>query len=645
MAGKLASRPLARGWWTLSQLLLRRLLAVAVCVLAAGCHEEGTVKVAGIRISGNEAFKTSELTKILATRKSGWLPWAPRHYFDRAEFDADLKRIQAFYADRGYPRAQVSGVDVTFNADRTAVTVGIRIEEGEPTIVDAVRFEGFEVLPETPRAQLDSAPLAAGQPRDRDAVRATRDLSARLLRDDGYAKAAVTVREEPVASSERVNVIFHAEPGPKMTFGDVTITGLAQVGENVVRRELAFAPGDVYRERLIQRTQRRLSRLELFELSNVTPRLEQATGDQVPVRITIAEGKPRRLELGVGYGSEEKARASIEWKHLNFTGGARQADVDAKWSSIDRGVRLMFTEPYFRRSGLSATVSTSAWRTNQTTYDSESYGGRASLLYRTDSGFAARRPTTRYEFRMGYGYEYLRYGITAASLDDLSRREERIALGLDPDTGRAVGVLATIDADIQRASLDQTLDPRRGTVMKLHLERAAKFLAGTYSYTEMVVEGRGYLPIGSSVVIAGRARYGTLGSADPSNVPFAKRYFLGGSTSIRGWGRYQVSPLGAEGLPVGGRTMLDVSGEVRFPIRGKISGVLFADGGNVWPSDWEAHLRDLRWAAGPGLRYQTPIGAVRVDLGFQINRIPGLIINGNPEARHYRLHFSIGQSF
>ena len=128
-------------------------------------------------------------------------------------------------------------------------------------------------------------------------------------------------------------------------------------------------------------------------------------------------------------------------------------------------------------------------------------------------------------------------------------------------------------------------------------------------------------------------------------MPFAKRYFLGGSTSIRGWGRYQVSPLNVDGLPVGGRTMLDVSGEVRFPIRGKISGVLFADGGSVWPSDWESHPRDLRWAAGPGLRYQTPIGAVRVDLGFQLNRMSGLIINGNPEARHYRLHFSIGQSF
>ena len=88
-----------------------------------------------------------------------------------------------------------------------------------------------------------------------------------------------------------------------------------------------------------------------------------------------------------------------------------------------------------------------------------------------------------------------------------------------------------------------------------------------------------------------------------------------------------------------------MSTEARLGLRGKISGVLFVDGGNVWADSWMVQPRDLRWAAGPGLRYDTPIGPVRIDLGIQLNPIQGLLINGIPEGRRWRIHFSIGQAF
>ncbi len=144
---------------------------------------------------------------------------------------------------------------------------------------------------------------------------------------------------------------------------------------------------------------------------------------------------------------------------------------------------------------------------------------------------------------------------------------------------------------------------------------------------------------------ANRARSGTLAGSDGALIPFYKRYFVGGSSSVRGWGRYQVSPLSPAGLPIGGRTMMEVSTEARFGIRGKLSGVVFVDGGNVWREPWDVQLSDLRWAVGPGLRYDTPIGPMRVDLGVQLNPIDGLVIEGNPEKRKWRVHFSIGQAF
>jgi outer membrane translocation and assembly module TamA len=128
-------------------------------------------------------------------------------------------------------------------------------------------------------------------------------------------------------------------------------------------------------------------------------------------------------------------------------------------------------------------------------------------------------------------------------------------------------------------------------------------------------------------------------------VPFAKKYFLGGATSVRGWGRYEVSPLGGSGLPIGGNSMLAFSSEARMSLRGSLGAVLFLDAGNVRSGDWDFRLRDLRYAVGPGLRYQTPVGPIRFDMGYQLNPIEGLLVNGTEQARRWRIHFSIGQAF
>jgi outer membrane translocation and assembly module TamA len=128
-------------------------------------------------------------------------------------------------------------------------------------------------------------------------------------------------------------------------------------------------------------------------------------------------------------------------------------------------------------------------------------------------------------------------------------------------------------------------------------------------------------------------------------VPFSKKLFLGGATSVRGWGRFEVSPLGGSGLPIGGNALIAASSEARVQIKGNFGGVLFIDAGDVWPNIADIDLEDLRYAAGLGLRYQTPVGPVRFDFGYQLNRIEGLQVNGQPESRHWRIHFSIGQAF
>ncbi len=241
-------------------------------------------------------------------------------------------------------------------------------------------------------------------------------------------------------------------------------------------------------------------------------------------------------------------------------------------------------------------------------------------------------------------HEYLRYGITQEGLDDQSSRIERIALGLDPVTGRGAGTLAAIDIDAERNVVDNLLDPHRGLTAAVHFEHAAPWLFGSYRFDEVTGDLRSYVPVGSSV-LAMRVHAGSVYAGSPQTVPFSELYFLGGAMSERGWGRFEISPLDPNGLPVGGRTFAEGSVELRMPVTPKMTVVGFVDAGDVKLESGSFRALTPRTDVGAGLRYNTQIGVVRVDYGYQLNPIPGLVINGNPEVRHWRIHFSIGQAF
>ena len=619
------------------------LLLFAIALGGAACHEDSGVAVKSLTFKGNSAFDDSRLKAVLATRQSGWFPCSAKHDFDRAEFENDAKRLQAFYADRGYPNMRIVGVDVKLNNAKSAVALTITLDEGQPIVVDSVAFQGFDDLPVSIKSALKDAPLKAGQPDDRENVRSTRDLGARLFRDSGYPHAAVSVSEQTTAPSH-VAIVVKAEPGAMATFGDTSITGVESVSDRVVQRELEYRPGSLYRESDVVRSQQRLIELGLFQFAHIAPASDDAALTQIPMTVTVKEGPPRQLKLSGGYGSEERVRGTVEWTHLNFLGDARQFTTSAKWSSIDRGLKFNVTQPYVGRRGLSLTGSATAWHTSELTYDSNTYGGRATLVYRRDAGLSGPREPVHRELRVGYVHEYLSYGITQ-SLGDLSLRAERIALGLNPDTGRQVGTISAVDVDAERSSMDDSLNPHRGTLVSAHLEDAFHALGGTYHFQEIVLEGRVYMPFGKTLIWANRLRSGNLFAASVDDMPFSSRYFLGGSTSVRGWGRFEISPLDPQGQPIGGRSFVEASSELRFPVRGNLSGVAFLDAGQVSAESTLFNLSGMQYAVGPGVRYLTPIGPIRVDLGMQLNPIPGLLINGVPETRHWRLHFSIGQAF
>ncbi|HUK33310.1 MAG TPA: outer membrane protein assembly factor, partial [Vicinamibacterales bacterium] len=338
-----------------------------------------------------------------------------------------------------------------------------------------------------------------------------------------------------------------------------------------------------------------------------------------------------------GYGTEEQARIEAQYHRLNFLGGGREAGVRARWSSLDRGVQLDFTQPYLFEPHTSLHVVGQQWYSYTPAYNSTTTGVTTGATYRLRQNTTASLSVTS---------EYDTSSIAPSVQNNAQLRNNLIALGLNPDTNEQRGQLNSIKIEGHHSTADNILNPHSGYQLTLAFEQAGQLLPGTFKFTQVTGEARHYLPFGTRVVWANRAQFGNLAAAtsDPATVPFSRKFFLGGANSIRGWGIYEVSPL-ADGLPVGGNSMFLFSSEARAIIHGNFGAVAFLDTGNVWANSWAVNLGDLRYAVGSGLRYTTPVGPLRIDFGYQLNPIPGLLVNGSPQTRRWRVHFSIGQAF
>ena len=498
--------------------LFRLLLVTVVLASVSACKEDTGVRVKSFAFKGNKAVKTSQLKSVLATGASSKLPWGTKRYFSREQFEADLKRITAFYTDRGYPDARVSSFDANLSPDQTSVDITINISEGEPVVVERIVLEGFETLPEAHRKTLDTRlPLRVGQPLDRALLQASREAALDELRDHGHPYASVRLAEEQGGGERKRVITLRADPGPIAHHGEIQISGNATVSENVIRRQLTFKPGDLFRQSRLQESQRKLYSLELFEFANIEPVGVESKPEVVPTRVTVTKSKHKKVNFGVGYGSEEKARAQIDWRHVNAFGGAQTVGVLARYSSLDRGVRLTYKEPYIFSPRWSLGVNGQMWHTDEPAFTLNTTGGRATLTRQFARGggpVLGGRPSMA--LSLTYANEHEDYTISNEALLDLSFRDELIALGLDPRTGQHEGQRSALSFDASRNTTDNLLDAKRGYVASVHFEQAGSFLGGTYDYREVTGEGRIYQKLGNIAVFAVQARAGAIDGLRPA---------------------------------------------------------------------------------------------------------------------------------
>jgi outer membrane protein assembly factor BamA len=418
-----------------------------------------------------------------------------------------------------------------------------------------------------------------------------------------------------------VTVRYGVRRGIPAVFGTTFVTGTDQVAVRLVRREIAFRPGDPYDPAKLDETQARIFGLRLFRSVVVRPRNLADESGTLDVAVTVVEGPPRVLIAGIGYGLEDEVRGQLRWQHYDFFGGGRQLGFRLKGSAIEQAVEGEFRQPYFLHPDQTFIAPLTQLRDDEPSF---------TLAQIRFAPRIERKLRPQLHVALGYNVEY----------DDLSDVSDatidRLEGGRDAYVGR--GLVSSLTGVLERNTTADLLDPREGSVVNLTIEQAGGPWQGAYSFYTAVVDAKKYVPLPGRRTLAGRFRIGTGdGFGQSRDLPLFRRFFAGGINSTRGYDRSLAGPLNDNDTPVGGRSLLEASVELRTPIYGPLGGVVFFDVGEVRRKPASYTLGDLMFGAGIGVRYHTIVGPLRVDLGFPFEPPPG--------QPSWQVHFSIGQAF
>jgi translocation and assembly module TamA len=520
----------------------------------------------------------------------------------------DLPRLKEVLSSQGFYGGEVSGeldsasapVRVVFNVNAgppyhlESVTVGLSEEERETQVT----------LPGPSDMGLPLGKVAFSKP----IVDADAKIDA-MLRNQGHAFARVTDRKVWVDHMTRsVRVAYTVYLGPAVEFGDTRVNGLETVSEDYVLRRVPWKTGDRFATDLMGEAQRRIVETGLFGLVRVSHGVSLDEKMRLPIAIEVKERKHRTVKAGVSYNSDFGPGGKAGWEHRNLLGGAERLNFSYEATGISHQGEAGFRKPDFLRvdqaliySGVLKTEQPDAYRSRS--LDAVSQVER--LFSRQLSG------------AIGVG----------------ARISEVQQFGEDQRTE-----LFYVPSRLDWKTTDRPLDPGRGGWLALELAPYQDYGREDLRFFKAYGRYSRYVRLlDPFVLLALKGVVGTIGGANRDDIPADLRFYAGGGGSIRGYPYQKVGPL-EEGEPKGGRSLVEVSAEVRFKLTEKIGLVTFLDGGNAFSSSFPDPGETLRWGIGAGIRYFTPVGPLRLDVGTPLDRREGI---DDP----FQLYISLGHAF
>jgi outer membrane protein insertion porin family len=583
-------------------------------------EEREPVRVSEVEFEGNQAFSDRKLRRVMQTREKWLFSFITgAGVLNKDVLRTDMERLTAFYYDHGYITVRVDEPRVERRDDGLHVVV--KIDEGDQFRVGKVVMRG-QNLPGEGKVLTEGLGTTAGDVFRASELREDTQKLTERLSEDGYAFAAVEPQTEIHAEDKTVDVAFQIDRGRPVVVERIEVTGNTKTRDKVIRREMRLQEQELFSARKLRKSREALQRLGFFQQVNITTR-RAAEEDRMHVVVDVKEAQTGAFSAGAGFSSADALLFNARIQENNLFGRGQRLTLSGDIGSIRRNVILSFTEPYFRDTPLTVGFDAFSWKLAFDDFDRSGTGFGTQTTYPVTAwGYTSLWGLPLEEVRVGADYRIESAKISGLGLN--ATRSIRIEEGSS--------LISSVTPRVSRNTLNHAFDPTAGSFQDLSLEVAGlggeRFLKGEarerWYRTFLRTKALGDF----TYSFGGTVGYGFFGEGgvNGDELPLFERYFPGGISSIRGFKTRTLGPREARKdifgrtvstTPIGGSEEVIVNNEVIFPIVQGIGlkGVVFIDAGNAYSADEGITIDETRVSAGGGVRWLSPIGPLRVELG------------------------------
>lgn len=561
--------------------------------------EGSKIRIDQIRFTGNRHFTDRELRGQIQLKEFTIPVFSGTGSLYKPEaLRVDLQLLENFYQNNGFINVRIGEPVVEINREAGAIIITVPIaREGEQYKIGRVTLQADEVFTEEElRRQVR---LTRGEIYSREAVRKDILDLTEAYTDKGYAFADVTPTVSIDQQARLVHLSFTARPGPRVYIGRIDIMGNERTRDVVIRRELRIDEGELFSGSKLRRSRQRLTNLQYFEEVKIDTKRRTEEG-LMDLDVEVKEQSTGQFTAGIGFSSIENFVFTASVTENNLFGRGQIATASARLGGISQDFIIGFQEPWLFGQPISLSINLFRRFTDFFTFEALRTG--VSLgLGRTFGEFTRGGLT--------YRFEILEISDLDASASDLIQEEE------------GTSSTSSITPFISRDSRNNTFDPSGGSVNTFDVEFAG--LGGSNKFFKVNGSSTWYFPLPAGMTGFVRGRFGIGDGYGGENLPASERYFLGGVTTVRGFDFRDIGPKDLEGNPIGGTSFVQFNLEIGRGLGRVLRFVAFLDAGNVYESANQFDIGELRRSAGFGIRLLTPVGPVRLDWGFKLDRRPG----------------------
>jgi outer membrane protein insertion porin family len=577
-------------------------------VVTFNITEHGKVFIKGINFRGNKEFSARKLRGVMETKKKHFVLsiFTERGTLQKDILGSDIDRLTVFYHDKGYMDAKVGSPEVDQRDDGFYIT--IPVEEGDRYKVQSVEIKGDMLEDMEPVSK--KVESKKGEYFSREDMREDMDRITKAYMNQGFAYVEVAPEVKKHPTDQTTEITFNVVKGGEVHIGRIFVSGNTKTRDKVIRRELKLSEGDTFNGTKLERSILNLRKLDYFEEVEIVPSKTDQPGI-MDLHVKVKEKLTGSISVGGGYSSDDGLFTTATVVQRNLFGRGQTLGVKGYLGQEASRYVLGFTEPYLMDTNLAAGIDIYNWLRTYNDFTKDAIGFKIRTSY----------PIGNYtRLNSGYIFESALLSDVDDDIEDLAGFEE----------GRHIK--SSVFFGGERDTTDHPFLPTRGTVNAVNVEVTGDYIGSDSNFVKTELRSAVYYPLFWKFVGYVRGELGYIFAPDgEDDVLLYERFFLGGINSLRGFNWGDIGPRiqgddDADGNPtdpviVGGLKYGLATFELLFPLIEKMGmrGVVFFDAGNAYREDDDFDVTKFRTDAGAGIRWNSPLGPLRIEWGYNIS--------------------------